>query len=387
MNVIIMKSYLVIGAGLQGEAIAYDLIKFDLDSNVLVVDNDWKKLNYIKKKIPSDRLQIVLGDASNRTDMEMLMDEMDVAIGATSPKLNALLLEYAINTKTNFCDLGINTEVLNEQFAMNERAIRAEITGIPYCGIAPGTDGIVLIKGFERIKNPTYGHIMVGGLPQNPKGPLKYMKVFKIESLISEYVEPAEIVENYKLKIIEPLGGIETIVFKDKRLPDGQVLLEAAYTSGGLSTLGRTYEGKIETLDYKTLRYPGHWEVITARKNGGEFRDEEFINGKSRRQISEELLEKEIGYEDKDLLFMMVRVGNDKMEAKFQLIDFYNDITGHTAMQRTTGYSAAIVAEMLAYGMIKDKGILKIEESIDPDVFLPELSRRGINLEYTLINK
>lgn len=381
-----MNNYLIVGAGLQAEAIAYDLLKFDQDSKITIVDKYFSKSMNIRK-LNTRRVIAEPGDASELDEMIQLMKGKDVAIGASSYKHNVVLTKAAIITGTNFLDLGGSNSIAEQQFTLDKEAKDVNICVVPNTGVGPGADCTAFVLAYGLIEKPKYARMLVGGNPQNPWGEFKYMGVFSYEGLIQEYVMPVEIIQNGKRIIVEPLTGIEDILYKDQRLTGGEVMLEATRTSGGLSTLAKTFEGKIETLEYKTLRYPGHWKLIKKMYDNGDFREDQFIKGKSRRQISQELFEKEMGYKDRDVIFLQVIVGNDEKEVRLQMTDFYDDATGHTAMQRTTGYSASIIAQMIAKGEIKDKGVLYVEKSIPPSRFFEEWSKRGINLERDIIIK
>jgi lysine 6-dehydrogenase len=382
-----MNEYLIIGgAGLQGESIAYDILKFDPKSRVIIADKSLNDALKVRKRLNSNRVDVAYADASNLEQMLGLMGRADIAIGSAGYKYNELLTKAAIATKTHFCDLGGNNTIVEKQFELIKEAKKAGIKIIPDCGIAPGAVSILAMYGISQIKNPSYIHESVGGLPQEPKGVLNYMEVFSITGLINEYIEPVEILHDYKLKIVDPLGGRENILIKDSKFPDGRLFLEAAYTSGGSSTLAKTFKGKIKTLDYKTLRYPEHWDQIKLLYDLGFF-SEEKINDVTPRFVSEKLIKRAISYKGKDMLIAKVAVGNDKEEIELQLVDFYNDKTGHSAMQRTTGYSVAIIAEMMINGAIKGAGVMKLEECVPPEKFIDAWKEREMNLKTTYTKK
>lgn len=382
----LMNEYLIIGAGLQGEAIAYDILKFDINSRITIADKFLDKALKVRERLKSNRIDAAYADASNLEQMIGLMNGKNIAIGAASYEYNELLTKAAIVTKTNFIDLGGNNTIVAKQFALSEEAKKAGITVIADVGVAPGAFTTLAIHGVTLIGEVKYIHGAVGGLPQEPKGSLLYQKVFDDEGLINEYTEPVEILDNYQLKTIEPLTGIQKMVIDDRKFsdektfPGRKVTLEAAFTSGGSSTLAKTYDGKIESLWYKTLRYPGHWDKIRFLYDLGLFSKEKFGNT-TLREITKQGINKMIQYDGEDMLIMKMCVGNDKEKVDIQLVDFYDKTTGHSAMQRTTGYSAAIVAEMIVDKTIRSKGTLKIEESVSPIRFINAWKERDIDLK------
>jgi lysine 6-dehydrogenase len=387
-------NYLIVGSGSMGEAIAYDLLQDKETFRVELVDKSSENLLGAFKRIKDKRLHTIVADANNYQEMHELMRHMDVAIGAASYEFNEILTRAAISTGSHFCDLGGNNTVVSRQFALNHQAKSVGVKIIPDCGIAPGAVSTIVQYGIAKMIElgkgmPESVHIRVGGLPQHPKGPLGYKKVFSVHGLLNEYIEPTEILHNGELTIVESLEGIEKIIFKDARFKNGMLELEAAYTSGGSSTLGKTYEGIITSLDYKTLRYKGHWELMKAFKDSGFFSEIEKTIGKTRttpRAITENLIDGMISYESPDILLVRVTLQKGNYHAEYDLVDFQNEQTGHTAMQRTTGYSAAIVAQMMAKDLIVENGVLTIEQHIPPAEFVDEWKKRGILLKEKIIH-
>lgn len=150
-------------------------------------------------------------------------------------------------------------------------------------------------------------------------------------------------------------------------------------------TLTETYVGKIKNLDYKTLRYLGHWEKMALLRWMGLFSENpQNVLGKKLvpRELLEGILEDALPKDKGDVMLVRVLVGGEGAgELGFDMIDRYNGDTGHTAMQRTTGYSASIVAQMLVNGDISDFGTLTQEGSVPADKFLGEWKKRGLVLE------
>ncbi|MFA5796977.1 MAG: saccharopine dehydrogenase C-terminal domain-containing protein [Candidatus Woesearchaeota archaeon] len=381
-------SYLVIGAGMMGEAIAYDLLQDSETTKVIIVDRLKHVAEHIQQKLRDSRIIANAADASNSEEMKQLMQNVDVAIGAASYDYNEILAKAAIETSTHFCDLGGNNRIVEKEFLFDEHAKKAGVKIIPDCGIAPGAVSTIVAYGIEEMGMPDAVHIRVGGLPAHPQGPLNYMKVFSVRGLINEYKEDTEVLEDGELCLKKSMQEIEPIVFHDSRFKDNILHLEAAYTSGGSSTLAKTFKKKIRTLDYKTIRYPGHWEKIHTLEELGFF-DEQIMDVRGvnvrPRDMTEQIIEKNISYHDSDMLLIRVSLIKDKKEVQYDLVDFQDEKTGHTAMQRTTGYSAAIVAQMMAKNQITDNGVLYIEKSVPPKLFIDEWAKRGLVLKKNII--
>ena len=246
----------VIGSGLMGRAVVYDLSRAEGVEKVGLFDFDSDLAEEIAKKYGNEITEAGKIDAGNEDDVAAVLAEYDACVSAVTYKYNPGLTRASITSKTHFFDLGGNNDVVKAQFEMNDAARLADVIIIPDCGLAPGMVSILAADGvteFDKVKSLK---IRVGGLPQNPRPPLNYQMVFSSEGLINEYWEPVVILENGQKKIVNPMTGVETLEF------DGIGELEAFYTSGGTSTLPDSYRETIDFLDYKTIRYPGHCQLF-----------------------------------------------------------------------------------------------------------------------------
>lgn len=335
---------LVLGAGKMGKAIAYDLMKNGVEIRIC----DAKQVNFPNFFILDVR------------DENRLIEEMrkeDIVISALPYDFNYRIARVALKTGTNFIDLGGNSYIVRKELKLHEKAKEAKITIIPDCGLAPGMTNIISHEIWRNGAREV--HIRVGGLPQHPDKPLNYALFFSIHGLINEYVEDSVIVREGRIMKKESLTGLEKIKFED--FPE----MEAFYTHGGTSTLPKTLYG-IKELDYKTIRYEGHCEKMMLLKKLGFF-DEQA------RQFTEKILEKALPKNKKDVVLARI-YGNDE---KMELIDYYDEKNGFSAMARTTGFPTAIIAKMILDGEIKE-GAFPPEISVDFQKFIEELKKRGI---------
>ncbi|TFG27650.1 saccharopine dehydrogenase, partial [Candidatus Thorarchaeota archaeon] len=243
---------LVMGSGLMGRGAAYDLVRQDSVEQVICADIDLNCAEALAKEMGPKAIALQV-DAKKRTDLVKAFSKVDSVVSAVSYTVNKLHTEVAIETGTHMCDLGGNKFVVEEQIAMSDQAKEAGVTVVPDCGVAPGMVSVLARHGIEYLDRVESVKIRVGGLQQDPRPPLNYALIFSVEGLINEYVEPCEAIRDGKLVIEDPLVGFEELTFPE---PFGK--LEAFNTSGGTSTLPQTYLGKVNELDYKTIRYPGH---------------------------------------------------------------------------------------------------------------------------------
>src|SRR5690606_26491220 len=191
--------------------------------------------------------------------------------------------------------------------------------------------------------------IFVGGLPQSPEGPLKYQIVYSIEGVLDYYTTLSWVVRDGKRTQVTALSEIEPVHFD---APVGE--LEAFHTAGGLSTMAFRYEGKIPTMEYKTLRYPGHAKIMEAIRELG-LLELEPVNVKGQQVVPRELaiaqMQPRLTRKDSpDLVALRVQVqgtkGGKPVTHTFELVDRHDAANGISAMMRTTGFSLSITGQL-----------------------------------------
>jgi lysine 6-dehydrogenase len=226
--------------------------------------------------------------------------------------------------------------------------------------------------------------MFVGGLPQKPEPPLNYQIVYSLEGVLDYYTTLSWVVREGKRAQVTALSERETMDFPK---PAGE--LEAFHTAGGLSTMAWRYEVKIPTMEYKTLRYPGHAHIMEAIRELG-FLELDAVDVKGHKVVPRDLFLAVVGpkltkSKGRDLLALRVTVrgtkGGRPAERRFDLVDRYDDAHGISAMMRTTGYSLSITGQMQADGRIKEKGVRTPDEAVPFRDYVTELGRRGVRIE------
>lgn len=373
---------LVVGAGMQARAVCHDLVRQQDIDEVRAVDIAPVRLAELRRAVPDSKLRTFRADASDEKRMAALMKPCAVAVSCVPYFFNLGLTKAAIATRTHFCDLGGSNTVVDRQIGLKAAAQRAGVSVVPDCGLAPGMVSILAADGFLRLDRTEAIHLRVGGLPRRPKPPLNYGLVFSPNGLINEYVEPCLVIKNRKMAFAEPLADLEGIEFPK---PFGR--LEAFNTSGGTSRLPLTFAGKVRTLDYKTIRYPGHCALVRLLYELG-LTSLKPVDVDGRQVVPRHLLiqrlEAVLPAEVDDVVLLRVVVkGVRKGVAKtirYELIDRADKRTGLTAMMRTTGFSAAVVALLLARGQVPVQGVFTGENGVPPDKFIAEFRKRGMKL-------
>jgi len=382
--------FLVIGAGMQARAVAYDLVRQKDVHEVRIADIDPKRLRRLKRVLQSRKVRTFVADAGDRERMAELMKPCNVAVSCVPYFFNLGLARAAIAARTHFCDLGGNNDVVHAELALGRQAEKAGVTVVPDCGLAPGMVSILAANGFSRFDRTDAIHIRVGGLPRKPKPPLNYALVFSANGLVNEYAEPCLVLRKGRLAWREPLADVEELAFQK---PFGR--LEAFNTSGGSSTLPYTYRGRVESLDYKTIRYPGHCAKVRLLFDLGLTDLKPLaIDGKRiiPRHLLVQRLEAALPWEEDDVVLLRVEVNgkgsrdrgtreqNGGATIRYELVDHADRRSGLTAMMRTTGFSAAIVALMLGRGQVGCAGAFTGENCVPSAAYIRELRKRGLRL-------
>lgn len=371
--------YAVLGAGLMGKAFVYDLLQQNDTDEVILADKNQHKLSEAAWMMDNPRLRTEIIDANNPEQVRFILDQVDAAVGAIHYEFNLLFTRTAISTGTHFCDLGGNNSIVDQQLALHKEAEKAGITVIPDCGLAPGLVSVLVKWGMEKFDWVDSIKIRVGGLPKKPTGILKYGRLFSVEGLINEYIEPVRVLRDGRLQEIEPLTEIEPLEFPE---PYGQ--LEAFSTSGGLSTLVESYKDRLKNLDYKTIRYPGHCSAIRAIFELGFFSSDPINTpeGKIRpRALAARLIEKHIPLCEDDVTLVRIAFEGGSMHHSLTIIDKGMAKPPLTAMMRTTAFPASIIMQMQARGLIDKKGVVPQERCVPTDIFIDELKKRQIIVE------
>ena len=383
--------YGVIGAGRQGTAAAYDMAKNGDADKVLIGDlkiqNAKESAQRINNLLNGEIVEPAEVNVKKNNSLINFLTGLDAFLSAVPYYFNLDISKAAIKAGASMCDLGGNTELVKQQLMLDKETKKAGITIIPDCGQVPGMGTTLCVHAMSLLDNPIEVYMWDGGLPQNPRPPFNYLLTFNIEGLTNEYAEPTYFLRNYELKKIKPLEELEIISF-----PDPIGTLEAFTTGGGTSTAPWTFEGKLKVYQNKTVRYPGHFYQLKAFLDLGLFDLSPIeINGKKiiPREVFHSLFEPKVTFkEDKDLVVIRVKcIGKKngrKAESIVELIDHYDEKTGFTAMERTTGWDASITAIMMTHGVIS-KGAKPVEIAVPSELFVSELSKRGIQVS-TKIN-
>jgi saccharopine dehydrogenase-like NADP-dependent oxidoreductase len=340
-----MKNVMLVGGGKIGVAIT-ELLSATGDYRVTVADRDAASLSRMPTKNVQTR-QVEIGSA----DFAQAVAGHDIVLSATPYNLTATVAEAAKAAGAHYLDL---TEDVESTRTIRKLADGAATAFIPQCGLAPGFISIVaydLAKKFDKLRDV---QMRVGALPVYPHNALKYNLTWSTDGLINEYCNPCESVRDGRLVEVPALEELELFTL------DG-VEYEAFNTSGGLGTLCDTLEGKVENLNYKTARYPGHRDIVKML-----VRD---LHLGTRRDIFKDVLEVAIPitFQDVVLIFVTVsgwRDGHLTQESYAKKI-YAQDVAGRlmSAIQITTAAGICAMCDMLVDGKLPQKGFVRQEEA------------------------
>ena len=371
---------LVLGAGLQGSACAYDLLQQSDVERVTLADLHPRRAAAFLKRKKSKRLVTARLDARRGPALRKLMRGHDAVMNALPYYFNYPVTKAAIAAGLHYADLGGNTEIVQKQQTLHQAALKKKVSVIPDCGLAPGMVNIIAAEGIRRVGEAESVKIFVGGLPQQPEPPLNYQIVYSLEGALDYYTTPSWVLRAGRPQRVDALSELEDVVF-----PNPVGALEAFHTSGGISTMPWAYSGKVQTMEYKTLRYPGHVAIMRAIRELGLLANKP-IDVKGVAIVPRDAfiaavspqLTKPNGH---DLVALRVEVrGKDGRRVAWQLLDYFDAATGISAMMRTTGYSLAITGRMQVDGRISAMGVHTPDEAVPFAAYVEELRRRGVEI-------
>lgn len=378
-----LHTYLVLGAGMMGRAVALDLARADDTEAVIVADVDMDRAQRVAAGLPGKKGKSMQLDATSRVDVVEAMRLAGCCVGATSYTMNEQLTRCALDAGCHFLDLGGNAAVVEAQKRLGEEAQNRNVLIVPNCGLAPGMALVLAAGGAEEFDTLDTIHIRVGGLPRFPQPPFNYQKVFAIEGLINEYSGQSVVIHDGKVTTADALTGLEELSF-----PPPFEKLEAFHTSGGSSLLPQMFDGKVRELNYKTIRYPGHCERMSILFEVGFASLDPVQLGSqvfTERELFSQLLERKLPRSGPDVVLVRVDIAGAKegrdSSLRFQIVDFGDKSDNISAMMRTTAYPTSLIAQMVSRSIIERRGVATPEECVPLPQFLTGLAERGIIVE------
>lgn len=373
----------VLGSGLMGKEAARDLAASEGVTAVGLADIDLDRAQLLCDQLNSPKLTAYQVNAKDEQELANYMRQFDVIINALFYSFNEVVAKTAIEVGVNSVDLGGHIGHMTDKvLAMQDAAKAAGVTLIPDLGVAPGMINILSGHGAGKLNKLDAIKLYVGGIPVRPEAPLEYNHVFSMEGVFDHYTDPSLIIRNGVKQEIPSLSEIERIYF-DKFGP-----LEAFHTSGGTSTLSLSYP-ELDTLEYKTIRFPGHAEKfkLLVDLNLTRMDYEVDVNGQkiSPRDVLLKVLDPivELGEKD-DAVLLRIMVSGEKngvpVTHEYEMTTYKDRGSNVTAMARATANTISVVAQMIGKGDIAKRGVYPPEQIVPGDTYINEMAKRGVNI-------
>jgi len=383
--------YAILGSGRQGTAAAYDLAVHGDAAAILLADLHPEQAERAAARV--NRLagrDVATAAALNVRDEDAVVDllrthHIEAFISGVPYFFNLALARAAIRAGASMADFGGNTEQTRAQLALDGEAKAAGITLTPDCGQVPGL-GNSLCAYTMSLFDTCHDLIMYdGGIPADPRPPWNYILTFNIEGLTNEYFGTTIFIRDGQ--------PIEMECFREEeyeRVDFGPEIgvLEAFTTAGGTSTMPWTWAGQLRTLQNKTIRWPGHFAQWKAFSDAGLI-DLEPVDVGGHWVVPRHVLHALLGPrlyarpEERDLVIVRIigrgLAGGQEREVVVDLFDRYDEATGFTAMERTTGWHAAIISAAQARGQTPRGGVA-VELAMSGAAFAAELEKRRFDL-------
>ena len=370
---------LVLGAGLQGSACAFDLLYETSVTQVLLADKQVSALPPFLAQRGDARLVPLVLDVGDEAAVRAAFAGCDAVLSAIPYYFNGTLARLAVEAGVHFTDLGGNTQIVQEQKQLHAAARAKGISVVPDTGLAPGMVNVIAQHGIDQFDTVEAVKLFVGGLPQDPEPPLGYQIAYSIEGMVDYYTTASLVVRDGRPTTVTALSEIEPVTFADDI-----GTLEAFHTAGGLSTMVYRYAGKIPVMEYKTLRYPGHAVIMQAIRGLG-LLGTEPVTVKGTAVVPRDVFVKVAGdvlrKGKPDLVALRVVVTGTKdgqrVSRAWEVVDRYDAAHGISAMMRTTGYTLSITGQLQASGAI-EAGVHTPDECIPAARYFAMLAARGI---------
>lgn len=339
----------VLGAGMVGRAIALDLAK-----DYSVTSFDLSKENLLALQQRNNAVQTVIADLSRFDEYKKWLFPFDIVVTAVPGFMGYKTLEAVINAGKNVVDISFFPE---DALQLDTLAKDKGVTAITDCGVAPGMSNFIIGRYNAEMKIDAF-ECYVGGLPKNPQPPFYYKAPFSPVDVIQEYIRPARLVEEGKIVTKPALSERELMDFSKA----GKL---EAFNTDGLRSLIYTM-GHIPDMKEKTLRYPGHIDLIISLQQAGFFETTPLhINNASISPLdfTSKLLVNEwkLGEEEEEFTVMKVIVKGEDETVEYDLYDEYDPVTKTSSMARTTGYTCTAAVNLITKGLFTEKGVFPPE--------------------------
>ena len=383
-----MPKAIILGSGMVGSVMAADLAN---DPDFTVTIADLRPENLAKAAARSPKIKTVVVDLSDPAAITRLVADYDIVLGALASKLGLAALRAVLNAGKNYADISFMAE---DALELSDLAKSKGVTAVVDMGVAPGMSNLLCGHAVKLLDTADRLAIYVGGLPRERRWPFQYKAGFSPADVIEEYTRPSRIVEHGKVVVREALSEPELLDFP------GVGTLEA-FNTDGLRSLAYTL--KVPFMVEKTMRYPGHIDLMRVLRAMGLFSTDPVelpAAGAPAHKVHirpldliSKLMFPMWTYQpgEEDLTVMRIEAKGHKhgkpVHLTWDLFDLYDATTQATSMSRTTAFPCTIVARMIAKGLLKKPGVNAPEHLAgEPglvDHLFTELQKRGVRYHHS----
>jgi saccharopine dehydrogenase-like NADP-dependent oxidoreductase len=375
----------VIGAGSIGAAVVHELCSHDEQvARVQVCDTRSRALQQLHDQVDSHQLRSFQVDARDMNVLSQILRGSDCVVSCLPAELNPDVAELCLSLGTNFCDLGGNDDIVQEELDLAETAREKSLWITPNCGLAPGLINVLSMHGIDQFDDVDAVSLRVGDVPLHPEAPFNFRISWSAERILDDYTNSAQHLEGGQIVEVDALTEDEQIHFDEE--PFGT--MEAFCTQGGLSTLTESLAGTVRELDHKTIRWPGHAHQMRFIIGLG-FGEDRKIGVRTHltyRDILVRRMRDRLGgeYEDAVLLRVLLRgtVDGEPKTLVREMVERYDASHRHpTAMMRATAIPTVVAATLIAdESKVVGGGADVVENVVPRDVFLDAVTDRGLHI-------
>jgi saccharopine dehydrogenase-like NADP-dependent oxidoreductase len=372
----------VIGAGTIGTAIVRELCeRTDTVTQVQVCDTRSRSLQALHDRVDSSLLRSFQIDARDRSVLGPIIRGSDCVVSCVPPELNPELAALCLERGIHFCDLGGNDSIVQQELALDEKAREKSVWIVPNCGLAPGLVNILCLYGIDQFDSVDAARLRVGDVPLHPEPPFHFRISWSAERIIEDYTNPALMIENGVTKEVDALSRDESIEFDE---PFGT--MEAFCTQGGLSTLTDALSGRVQMLDHKTIRWPGHAHQMrfVIGLGFGTNRKIDVRTHLTYRDVLVRRMRDRLGGSHADAVLMRVLIRGQKDGAAktlvFEMVEKYSEASDFTAIMRCTSVPTVEIVRLIAQNQMPGGGASVPEHVVPRAPYYEALVDQGLNI-------
>lgn len=374
----------VLGAGSIGAAVTRDLARHPDVSLVQVCDARARALSAVDARTLGGKVRAFQVDARDPLTLRPILEGSDCIVASVPSAMSPPLARLALDLGIAFVDMGGPDTIVDRLLALDGEARERGVWIVPNCGITPGLVNVLCLHGIEQFDHAEAAQVRVGDVPAEPREPFRFAVSWSVEKLIDDYTSPVEVVRDGERTTVEPLSDLETVCFE---APYDR--MEAFHAQGGQTPLTRVLAGRVDCLDHKLVRWPGHADQMRFLLALG-LADDRTIDVRTHLTYRDVLLRsmrQHIATDEPDVLLLRVlvrgTVGGAARTLVYELQQAYDHATSTTAIRHATAVATTALVAMLGRHAIPGGGAAPPELVVDPGAYLDAVRAAGLDVRET----